>query len=167
MAAGAAGYRQTFITFGLKEDFLEGLTAAIHAVQVVATARSGSQTSGVTATAGVKALLRRGHLALGVLHSLVKSDLSAASPLLAGWTEATRVRKPATARRAGTRIANIVVTARVASAEGEPAEDLAVAAVGRLAVAPVRAAPRLLSTGRAEGVIRRVARVLGLERRAG
>lgn len=119
MAAGAAGYRQTFITFGLKEDFLEGLTAAIHAVQVVATARSGSQTSGVTATAGVKALLRRGHLALGVLHSLVKSDLSAASPLLAGWTEATRVRKPATARRAGTRIANIVVTARVASAEGE------------------------------------------------
>ena len=98
MAGAAAPYTATFTGLGLPTDFVAQLQAAAQTVQAAVDTRAEYRVSGVSATAGVSALLRQGRQAVHVLDSMVVPQLTGNDQLLAGWRNAKRVvSKPGTA----------------------------------------------------------------------
>lgn len=96
MALAAAREKDALLQHGLAPDFIERLTVAASALDGARIAKVESSRRRVTATATVKAQLKRGRKAVRLLDAILKPRLAGNPQLLAAWQSAKRVR-PTTA----------------------------------------------------------------------
>jgi hypothetical protein len=98
MAGAAAPYAQVFIDAGLPSDFLDGLTAAIAAVEASIVTRNTARTQVADATGSLDTVEVRARRVYAALNDLVVPTLAADvahGGLLAAWKSVRRIeRKP-------------------------------------------------------------------------
>lgn len=92
MALAAERQKDTLLQHGLAPDFIQKLTAAASALDGARNAKVESSRRRVTATATVKAQLKRGRKAVRLLDAILKPRLAGNPQLLAAWQSAKRVR---------------------------------------------------------------------------
>lgn len=92
MALAAQRQKAVLLQHGLAPDFIEKLTAAASALDAARNAKVESNRRRVTATATVKAQLKRGRKAVRLLDAILKPRLAGNPQLLAAWQSASRVR---------------------------------------------------------------------------
>ena len=92
MARAAEREKDVLLQHGLAPDFIEKLTAAASALDAARNAKVESTRRRITATATVKAQLKRGRKTVRLLDAILKPRLAGNPQLLAAWQSATRVR---------------------------------------------------------------------------
>lgn len=92
MARAAEREKDVLLHHGLAPDFIERLTAAAAALDAARNAKVESSRRRTTATATVKAQLKRGRKAVRLLDAVLTPRLAGNPQLLAAWESATRVR---------------------------------------------------------------------------
>ena len=92
MALAAERQKDVLLQHGLAPDFIEKLTSAASALDAARNAKVESNRRSLTATATVKAQLKRGRKAVRLLDAIIKPRLAGNPQLLAAWQSATRVR---------------------------------------------------------------------------
>jgi hypothetical protein len=95
MATTAQLYAATFVAAGMHADFIAQLNAAADAVADFESARKQNHAERGTATTGLKYLLAAGNRVVGAIDAFMKSALKDNPPLLEGWAQVKKSRKPA------------------------------------------------------------------------
>jgi hypothetical protein len=95
MAEATAPYRAELVKAGLREDFVEALTAAADAMVQSVTDRAQSRGRVSGATRGLRTSLSSGRKLVAVLDALVARTLADDPALLANWKRVKRVRRMA------------------------------------------------------------------------
>lgn len=136
MAEATAPHRAEFVMAGLREDFVEALTAAADAMVESVSDRAQSRGRVSGATKGLRTSLASGRKLVGVIDALLASVLAEDPALLASWKSVKRVRRIAShardeARRPAAGRPSSAIAGEIVPGRGD----------GAMAIWPVSSAP--------------------------